>query len=87
MQAFLLVPLLAPDGEDKVAEHGVLPELPVALGHGRRGKVAEQGELIGVDILQQLSHGVFGLVKHQYQSTGIRANWNAVVWDKLSGTR
>lgn len=44
--------IISPDGKDKVAEHGVLPELPVALGHGGRGKVAEQGELVGVDVLQ-----------------------------------
>ena len=61
--AFLLVSLLAPDGKNEVAEHGVVPQLPVALGHGRRGKVAEQGELVGVDILQQLRQKVFGLVR------------------------
>lgn len=43
-----------PYSEDEVPEHGLVTELPVALRYRGRRQVAEQGELVVVEVLQKL---------------------------------
>lgn len=43
-----------PHCQHEVTEHGIFGKLPVALSYGRGRQVAEQGQLVLVEVLQQL---------------------------------